>query len=111
MCLLPAGGDRDHRLGASKTDYNTENPLRDFPLTKREAVQWSVEKEAPMLGMLFWIALIATIALAFASKNRWESYHRGGASRVELVNTIVAALLAGAGTIGVWIAKGVTRLP
>lgn len=64
-----------------------------------------------MLGMLFWIALIATIVLAVVSKQRWESYHRGGATRVELVNTIVFALVAAAATLGVWVAKGVTRLP
>ena len=64
-----------------------------------------------MLTMLFWVGLIATIVLGVVSKQRWSSYHRGGATRVELVNTIVFALLAAAGTVGVWVAKGVTRLP
>lgn len=62
-----------------------------------------------MLSMLFWISLLATIVLAVVSKRRWDSYHRGVATRVELVNPIVFTLIAGAATVGTWVAQAVIR--
>jgi hypothetical protein len=64
-----------------------------------------------MFTMLFWLALVATIVLGVSSKRRWEDYHRGSVTRVELTNRIVAALLAGAATVGLLIGKSVLHLP
>ena len=55
--------------------------------------------------------MIATIVLGVSSKRRWDDYHRGGTTRVELTNRIVATLLAGAGAVGTLIAKNVLHLP